>query len=211
MSVTGIKKTLNLHKYSVRVNSIMLNWKIILPVICAVTGLFFGCLAAKGEGAVYKKTVSFFVRFILDSKTQNALTEIIKLLLFPSAFAALLFFTGLSAYGAIAANVFPAALMFITGMISCYMYSTYTLKGLAYCVIMIFPYAVLTAVGIILCASECIRMSELTLRAVSKTSKLSDYSFKIYCTQFLRNYLIIAAAAGLKYLLSRLFGGLFLF
>lgn len=211
MSFTGIKKTLNLHKYSVRVNSFVLNWKIVLPVICAVAGLILGCANAKGEGALYQKIISLFIRFVIEAKTQGTAAEIIKFLLLPTAFTALLFLTGLSAYGGLAANIFPALFTFITGLVSCYMYNTYTLKGLAFCVIMIFPYAVLSEAGIILCSAECINMSELTIRAVSKTTKLSDYSFKTYCTQFVRNYLIIIAGAGVKYLLNLLFSGLFVF
>lgn len=211
MSVTGIKKTLNLHKYSVRVNKIVLNWKIILPVGSALLGLIIGCTAAKGEGVFYSKVVSLFISLVLNAPIKSLPAEIVRLLLIPSIFAFLLFFTGLSAFGGFTANAFPLGFTYLAGMISYYMYSTYTLKGLAYCVILIFPYAVLSAAGIILCAGECMNMSELMLRAASGSNKINGYSFRLYCTRFLKGYIVIIAGAAVKYLLSILFIGLFTF
>ena len=40
MAVIGTKKTLNLHKYSIKVNDFLSNWKIIIPVIFTFAGAF---------------------------------------------------------------------------------------------------------------------------------------------------------------------------
>lgn len=211
MSTLGLKKTLNLHKYSVRVNNFVLNWKIILPVAFSVGGMIFGCAVSKGEGSLYRKITELFVQSVMNQPLSQLLPYFLRCLLIPTVFAALLFFFGLSAYGGILTNFFPFVYGFFTGTVSYYMYRTYTLKGLAYCVIMIFPYAALSLISIVLCTSESISMSETVLRSISKSGKFSDYSFRQYYTQYAKNYTLILLAAVVKIILDYLFGTLFNF
>jgi len=207
----GLKKTLNLHKYSVRVNDFVLNWKIVLPVIFSVAGLVTGCEMSKGEGGLYLKISEYFSQYVMNQPITMLVPYFLRCLVIPSVFVALLFFFGMSAYGGVFTNVFPFLYGFFTGTVSYYMYSTYTLKGLAYCVIMIFPYAVLSLIAIILCTTESINMSELILRSISKSNKFVDYSFKQYYLAYAKNYSIILLAAAVKIILDYLFGALFNF
>ena len=211
MSTLGVKKTLNLHKYRVRVDEIVLNWKIIIPVIFALAGLIAGCMYAKGEGALYQKVTAFFLQSVVRQAVTSLVPYALRCLLVPTLFAGLLFFFGLSACGGFIANIFPFIFTFFTGMISYYMYLNYTLKGLAYCVIIIFPYAVFSLVAIILCTCESINMSEFVLRSISKSNKFSDYGFTAYYRSFLKNCTYILLAAGIKIVLEYLFGSLFVF
>lgn len=211
MSTLSLKKTLNLHKYSVRVNDFVLNWKIIIPASFAVTGLIAGCLLGKGEGAVYLKITSYFSETVMSRQFEKILPYFLSCLIVPSVFCGLIFFFGLSAYGGVFTNFFPFVFGGGVGTVSYYMYSTYTLKGLAYCVILIFPYAVLCMISIVLCTSESISMSDVILRSISKNPKFPDYSFKQYYTGYLKNYVYILLAAALKIVLDYLFGAVFNF
>ena len=211
MSALSLKKTLNLHKYSVRVNNFVLNWKIIIPVIFSVAGLIFGSTASEGDGRLYLKITEYFTQSVMSQPVVQLVPYFLRCLLMPSVLIAILFFFGLSAYGGVFTNLFPFIYGFVVGVISFYMYRTYTLKGLAYCVIMIFPYAVLSMIAIILCTSESISMSELILRSISKSNKFIDYSFKTYYTQYAKNYAFVLLAAALKIILDYLFGTLFNF
>ena len=210
MSSPVIKKTLNLHKYSLRVNSFILNWKIILPSLFAVGGLFLGCLSGKGEWRLYLKITDLFIPVLTQGLT-SLLSEFIRALLIPTAFSAILFFLGLSAYGGFAVNFIPLAYSCLIGEISYYMYNTYTLKGLGYCVILIFPYAMLSLAGLVLSSAESMSMSEFMLRTVSESKRFSDYSFRKFCTASIRSYSFIIASAVIKALLTYLFIGLFSF
>lgn len=211
MSTLGVKKTLNLHKYSVRVNDFVLDWKIILPVLFSVSGLIIGCMYAKGEGALYSKVTLYFSQSVINQTVTQLVPYLLKSLLIPSVFAGLLFFFGMSAYGGFIASIFPMIFACFTGIISYYMYLNYTLKGLAYCVIIVFPYAVFSLISIILCTAESINMSELILRSISKSKKFSDYSFNAYYKSYIKNYAYILLAAVIRLIMEYLFGGLFSF
>ncbi|MCQ2483705.1 MAG: hypothetical protein MJ168_00065 [Clostridia bacterium] len=210
MSTPVIKKTLNLHKYSVRVNDFVLNWKIVVPVTFSVAGLVLGALSGKGEGKLFLKVTDLFLS-TLSSGASTPLSSFISSLLPPTVFAVVLFFLGLSAYGGFAVNFIPLCYSYLIGMISYFMYDHYTLKGLAYCVMLVFPYAVLSLTGLVLCSCESISMSEFMLRCISKNGKLSDYSFKKFYKSYLKYYIYIIASAVIKTMLEYLFVGLFVF
>lgn len=211
MTKINVKKTLNLHKYSIRVTDFISNWKFILPIGLSVFGLAVGANFAKGEGDIYNLFTEYLNKFLLENNTENIISNIIFYLLIPTVFAVVLFFCGLSVYGGLVANAIPFCYSLIIGAITYYFYNNYTLKGLAYCVIIIFPYAVLSLFSLILMTGECINMSQVLAKNLSKNSKGNDYSFNFYYKNCLKSYIFIIAATVIKVILDSLFISLFSF
>jgi hypothetical protein len=210
MAVVGLKKTLNLHKYNVKVSDFLSNWKFIIPVICSLTGLILGCVSSKGQGGAYLKITQYF-SILMSADNSTVILGFIRYLVFPTMFAAALFFIGLCVFGGFLANAVPIIYGYFIGVISYYLYYTYTLKGLAYCVILIFPYAVFSLFSIILCCRESISMSEYLVKSISKSKKFIDYSFSTYYKKFFKGYTFILLSAIVKAILDYLFRGLFNF
>lgn len=210
MQTIGMKKTLNLHKYSIKLTEFSKSKKIIIPVAFSLAGLFLGSVSAKGEGVVCSQIINYFTNVLMDVNT-NPVACFAEYLIIPTVFYAVSFFAGLSAFGALVANAVPLIFGFITGTISFFLYSTYTLKGLAYCVILIFPYAVICMLSLVLSTGESMSMSEQIVQVLANSRRLKDYSFKNYCSSYLKIYAIILAASALKTLLEYLFGSLFFF
>ncbi len=211
MNKIALKKTLNLHRYSVRVTDFISDWKFIVPIISAIIGLTCGSIFSKGEGELYSRLGSYIDSYILNNSFENIYSAFIIYLLIPTIFAIVLFFCGLSVYGGIISNLIPAVYSLIIGIITYYLYSNYTLKGLAYCVIIIFPYAVLSVFSLILITSECISMSQALTKSLSKNTRGSNYSFNFYYKNCLKSYVFIIVAAVIKTVLDSLFISLFRF
>lgn len=211
MSVIGTKKTLNFHKYSLKTTEIISNWKLILPVIFTFGGIIAGCIGGKGEGKLFLRLTDYFTTVILMRDIASVGSEFMIYLIFPSVFLILIFFLGLSVYGSVITNAMPLIYGYIVGCISYYMYNEYTLKGLGYCIIMIFPYATLCLLAIVTCCRESINMSEYITQSISKTTKFPNYGFAVYYKSFFRNCILIVIASVLKAILEYLFGGLFTF
>lgn len=211
MSVIGTKKTLNLHKYSIKVNDFLSNWKIIIPVIFTFAGIISGCIGGKGEGRLYKVVADYFTNVILARDTLSIASEFIFYLIFPAIFLIVVFFLGLSVFGSLLTNAVPLTYGYLIGCVSFFLYNIYTLKGLAYCLIMIFPYGVLCLLSLVLCCRESISMSEYIVKSISKTGKFLNYGFAVYYKSFLRNFIFIIFASAVKTILQYLFGGLFSF
>lgn len=211
MALIGTKKTLNFHKYSLKATEIMLNWKLFLPIIFTFAGIISGCIGGKGEGKLYLKITDYFTTVILTRDITSIGSEFLIYLIFPAVFLIVIFFLGLSVFGALITNVMPLIYGYIIGCISFFLYNEYTLKGLGYCIIMIFPYGTLCLLAIVLCCRESINMSEYIMKSISKTTKFPNYGFAVYYKSFFRNLIFIVGASALKTILEYLFGGLFAF
>lgn len=211
MSLIGTKKTLNFHKYSLKATEIMSNWKLFLPIIFSFAGIISGCFGGKGEGKLYFKITDYFTTVILTRDITSIGSEFLIYLIFPAVFLIVIFFLGLSVFGALITNVMPLIYGYIIGCISFFLYNEYTLKGLGYCIIMIFPYGTLCLLAIVLCCRESINMSEYIMKSISKTTKFPNYGFAVYYKSFFRNLIFIVGASALKTILEYLFGGLFAF
>lgn len=211
MSLIGTKKTLNFHKYSLKATEIMSNWKLFLPIIFSFAGIISGCIGGKGEGKLYLKITDYFTTVILTRDITSIGSEFLIYLIFPAVFLIVIFFLGLSVFGAVITNVMPLIYGYIIGCISFFLYNEYTLKGLGYCIIMIFPYGTLCLLAIVLCCRESINMSEYIMKSISKTTKFPNYGFAVYYKSFFRNLIFIVGASALKTILEYLFGGLFAF
>lgn len=211
MSLIGTKKTLNFHKYSLKATEIMSNWKLFLPIIFSFAGIISGCFGGKGEGKLYLKITDYFTTVILTRDITSIGSEFLIYLIFPAVFLIVIFFLGLSVFGAVITNVMPLIYGYIIGCISFFLYNEYTLKGLGYCIIMIFPYGTLCLLAIVLCCRESINMSEYIMKSISKTTKFPNYGFAVYYKSFFRNLIFIVGASALKTILEYLFGGLFAF
>lgn len=211
MALIGTKKTLNFHKYSLKATEIMSNWKLLLPIIFSFVGIISGCIGGKGEGKLFLKITDYFTTVILTRDITSIGSEFLIYLIFPAVFLIVIFFLGLSVFGALITNVMPLIYGYIIGCISFFLYNEYTLKGLGYCIIMIFPYGTLCLLAIVLCCRESINMSEYIMKSISKTTKFPNYGFAVYYKSFFRNLIFIVGASALKTILEYLFGGLFAF
>lgn len=211
MALIGTKKTLNFHKYSLKATEIMSNWKLFLPIIFSFAGIISGCIGGKGEGKLFLKITDYFTTVILTRDITSIGSEFLIYLIFPAVFLIVIFFLGLSVFGAVITNVMPLIYGYIIGCISFFLYNEYTLKGLGYCIIMIFPYGTLCLLAIVLCCRESINMSEYIMKSISKTTKFPNYGFAVYYKSFFRNFIFIVVASALKTILEYLFGGLFAF
>lgn len=212
MKNIDLRKTLKLSEFNIGVRNIITEWKIVIPLIISLTGTFFGTFMIKGEGGLYGRTTIIIENYLLKDFSEPFYICFIIYLLIPTVFAVIMFFLGLSVYGGIIVSILPFSFAFFSGIITYYMYSVYTLKGLAYCVIMMFPYSTLVLFALIKITSECITMSQYILCTLSvKRRKIPDYSINKYYVNSLKSYLIIIIAALIKTGIESLFVGLFSF
>lgn len=212
MKNIDLRKTVNLHKYNLNLQNLISQWKIIIPLILSLAGIFIGTFIIKGESTLYNRFGVFIEANILNNSHETFHVNMIIYLLVPTFFAVIMFFMGLSVYGGLIATMVPFVFGLMSGVITYYMYSEYTLKGLAYCVIMIFPYITLSLFSLILITGECITMSQYLLCELSsKHRKAPDYSITKYYINTLKSYVIIIIAAIIKTGIEMLFIGLFSF
>lgn len=211
MTKIGIKKTLNLHKYSTQMQNILTEWKIIITIAISIIGLVAGTFFAKGEGELPRKFSQTIFENLLNAEASEVYVAFITNLLIPTVFFIIIFFCGLSAYGGLISNFVPFGYSMIVSILTYYLYSEYKLKGLAFFVILILPYAALSLLGILLMTVESINMSQTVLSTLSNKNKRYTYNFTFYYKNALKSYVPIILSAIIKTVLDRLFIGIFSF
>lgn len=213
MNNLNIKKTLNLRRFSVNIRKILSYYNLFIPIICSILGLFIGSCIAKGEGWLYISVEKYILAFVLNQNINDLKLYLLSQMILPTVFSIILFFCGLSVYGCMISNFIPLIYSIIIGIITYYFYSNYVLKGLAYCVIIVFPYAILSLFSLILISVESVSMSQVLSRNLinSNNYKTSDYNFRFYCKSCLKSYLFIIAATVIKTFIDYLFIDIFVF
>lgn len=211
MQIITFKKNIDLHRFNKSIGDVLSKRRVIIPVLFSISGIIIGSYITKGESDLSNTIISIFSKSFMTSEHVSLLTDFFKFLLIPSVLTGVLFFFGLSVFGSVISNVIPFSFGLITGSVSFYFYQNYLLKGLAYCVIIIFPYAVLTIIGMILCSKESACMSELLQFEIVKRKKYIDYSLSMYYKNYLRYYILIVIASVIKAIIDYLFVGLFNF
>lgn len=189
----------------------MPDWKFIIPIIFSVAGIIFGSLTAKGERGIYLKLSELINQYILSDTSVSLYENLTVHLLLPTIFAVAIFFFGLSVYGCFTVNVIPLVYSFIVSMIVYFLFETYALKGLAYVAIMLLPYGILSLVALIMLTGESIGMSQLLVKTLGKSKRLSDYSFGVYYKNSLKYYLLIILAVAVRIIMYKLFSSIFVF
>ena len=192
-------------------NKIMPDWKLITPIFFSVAGIIFGSLTAKGERGIYLKLSELINQNILSDAGVTLYESLMVYLLLPTIFAVAIFFFGLSVYGCFTVNVIPLAYSLFSSMIVYFLFETYALKGLAYVAIMLLPYCILTLVALIMLTGESIGMSQLLVKTLGKSKRLSDYSFGVYYKNSMKYYLLIILAVAVRVVMYKLFSSIFVF
>lgn len=206
-----INQPVNLHKFKIKFNNYMPDWKVVTPVIFSVAGIILGSKTAKGERGIYLKLSELINQYVLSDASVSIYENLTLHLLLPTFFAVVIFFFGLSVYGCFTVNAVPLIYSFIFSMIVYFFLDTYTLKGLAYVAIMILPYCILSLASLITITGESISMSQLLIKTLGKSKRLNDYNFGVYYKKTLTHYLFIILAVAVRIIMNKLFNNIFVF
>lgn len=205
-------KMLNFHYISKRFKPGTINWQIILLTAIFFSGLIAGSYSAKDTTSfVSQKIISYYMNYIKLKYITPAFSTFLSSILLGSIFTLIAYFMGLCAVGVPFILLIPFAQGFYIGEISGYIYETFTLKGLGYCAIIIFPAAVIICASIIYASKESMLMSKNMLYLLSQRHQAVQESFRDYSVKFAIYMGIIVLGGIVETVTTRLFIGLFNF
>lgn len=175
-----------------------------------IIGLMYGSILLQS------KSDSIFEVFdiIQTTSTQNKMTSsFLKIVMssFSSSFLFLIiiFLSGFSAIGQPVPYIVIFAKGLVLGSSISYFYLTYSIKGLLYISIIIFPVTLLIFFSLILSAKEAIKLSTLLFKVFLGNNLISIKTIKLYIFKNIIIVVFILASAILDGILSSLMAGLF--
>ena len=206
-------KTLNFHQLNKRIRPIKpikSDWIIIMLIIIFFTGLLIGAYMIKnGENTFTSKIVESYTSFTEVSQSKSFTILFFKLFSIGSGVILLMYFTGLCALGIPFVTIIPFIAGLFIGIISGFYYKHYMLKGLGYCMIIIFPSMILFCASMLIACKGSIKMSRNMLNLLSMRRSQPQESFKSYTVNYLILILITALSCLVYTILTKLFSGIF--
>ena len=186
------------------------NKRLILFVILFAVGVVFGIsLYKKNDSTLMIKLLSVFNGYREVRETQSFTVNFVNSLFTYMIYVGTIYVFGLCAVGipGICAAVFIRGLGI--GTISGYMYSEFTLQGLGYCALIIYPGLIASLTAMFMCCNESVCMSRDMLMLVSFKNNEYTTGIKMYSIRYLIFVLISAVAALVDAVFLMLFSKLF--
>lgn len=211
------RKKVYLNRYQIMsgkvLGELVRRYRAVIMLAILVSGLLCGALIIRnGTGAVIERLTILIDSYKSVRIEQGIVANFCNSLLSGMLFLICSVFLGFSAIGTPLLIFLPFIRGTGLGMICGYMYSTYKLTGLGYCLLLIYPGAAVALVAFFLACSESYQMSKNIFSTCIRTPK-GQHQYEI--KQFFQKQSVYAAvtagAALLDALMTVLFSSFFTF
>lgn len=198
---------------SLKKNRRILIMMLLFMMLLFAAGMIIGAVSLKRADSYLSGAFSdMFSVYIRSKGSQSLGMNFINSLALNAAFMLAAFVFGLCAVGLPLICILPIIRGVGIGMLSGYLYSNFALRGLGYCVLVIYPGLIPAIFALLLACSAGINSSyEMLLSLSSVKAQRGEGSIKIYCMRFLIICILIVLAAVTDAAASRLFCRLFSF
>lgn len=195
------------------ITSLKKNRRILIMMLLFAAGMIIGAVSLKRADSYLSGAFSDMFSVYIRSKSSQSLgMNFINSLAVNAAFMLAVFVFGLCAVGLPLICILPIIRGVGIGILSGYLYSNFALRGLGYCVLVIYPGLIPAIFALLLACSAGINSSyEMLLSLSSAKAQRGEGSIKIYCMRFLIICILIVLAAVIDAAASRLFCRLFSF
>lgn len=189
------------------------NSRILVMLAIFATGMIIGAAFIKrGDELTSESIFDMFTAYIKVKNEQSLGANFMSSFAVNASFLLAAFIFGLCAVGLPFVCSLPLLKGVGIGMLSGYLYAKYALKGLGYCVLIIYPGLIPAIFALLLACSAGIHSSyEMLLSLSSTKAQRGERSIKIYCVRFLIICVLVIISAALDGATSRLFCRLFSF
>ncbi len=195
-------------------NMLAANWQQLLFMFLFILGMAWGCTAVKDSSGTLNSIFQSILTGFTASRIEHSFFATLFNSFIPSlAIVLVIFLAGLSPAGVPVVGAVPVFRGFGLGIISGYLYQTQGLKGIAYCLLTIYPHSILSVTALILCSLEAWRMSFHFISLFRADYGQINFSseLKLYTARFSVFLGIIMFSCIMDAFLSKVFSGFFVF
>lgn len=172
----------SIKKNKTRINNIMDEKYKILITIISVISILSGCI-------IYKYYLSEELNAICENyltiiQTGSFIEIFLTLIKIEVLFYIIIFSIGTTMLGT-PIVMFPIIIKcIIIGYFSSYIYATYEIKGILFCLVLLYPYLAITTTTHIIATNESIYMSKYVLNLVLNKKTADDISLRLYLIRY---------------------------
>ena len=194
------------------INTLNESRRIVILLCLFICGLIIGSFSVKNNDSLLSAQLEDIIMSAILKKQSitylNAFFDslIINLVFLISAFA-----LGLCAIGIPAIALLPLIKGFSMGITGAYIYSNYSVKGVCYCLLILFPAQIIMSAVLIIACNEGFYMSADLFSTLNNSISKEKNLIRMYLTRFGVLFVFTVAASLIDAALTRLFSSLFTF
>ena len=151
-------------------------------LIVSIFGLFLGALYFRLTDNV--DLIEVVSNNFTKLNSSNFKSIFIFLLKFDCIFMIINFFVGTSFIGSILSFIFPMIKCIYIGFFSGYLYNEYELKGVLFCLLLLYPCFVITTTSLIFASNENVYMSQHIRNCITNKISTDDISIKLFLLRY---------------------------
>lgn len=161
-------------------------WKIVTLISLFLAGMIIGAVAARHtDNTINSRLVTMVSDFAMLRNTQSIFETFSNSLTVNLIFLIVVFASGLCVVGIPVISLIPLIKGISLGMVSGYLYNAYSLNGAGYCMVILFPGAVIATATLLLGSNESFVMSYELLNMINgKSNYQHENILKIYSKRY---------------------------
>lgn len=189
------------------------NWKIILFLVLFAIGMIIGAILIKKDNSeIINSFLNIFKTYIRIKKEQSIGSNFINSLAINLIFVLCAFILGLCAVGLPFISMLPVIKGVGIGMLTGFLYSNFALRGLGYCILVLYPGLMPAVYTLLLSCNIGVNTSYNMLLTLSSNKIIKgETNLKIYCLKFLIFFVLIIFSSVIDAMAISLFSGFFSF
>ncbi len=196
------------------IDAVSQNNTLLIMLLAILLGVILGALKIKNGSTDAIATVAqSFNEYILSRQNANLFKIFIKAVFVWLPYITAAFLCGTSLAGMATVPLISGYFGYTYGILSAYLYSTFSIQGIGFCMLIIIPSRVITAFALMLACRESfafsLMMAKLTLH--TKNGSYTYFDFKNYCLRYLFILLLMIASTLIDCLFFKAFGRFFNF
>lgn len=157
-------------------------YKIIFAFI-SMAAILCGSLIYKNyPNDAVNSIISEKLDFLQNSSYIQIILYFIKL---DIAFVAISFFAGTSFIGSTVSFLPPFLKCVLIGYIGSYFYNEFELKGVLFCLLLLYPYFIITTASLIFASNESVYMSKYIFKTITSKNTADNISVRLYLLRYL--------------------------
>ena len=154
----------------------------LLLVLISLLSLLVGCFIYKNSNLNIISEMC--ASFIADLKDKNFIQLFLYLVKQDLIYFTICFFVGTSIIGIPFAFVPVSLKCFVIGCLSSFMYCQYSLKGILFSLVLVFPLFTITTTSLIYSANESIYMSKYIFNTMTNKNTANNITIKLYLIRY---------------------------
>ena len=202
------------HKKIKKKNAIQIiekNYNTIILTTLLGFGIILGSIIISKTSMEFNNSInSLYDNFVLSIREKNFISTFFDTFFTSMVYIFLFFIMGTNALGVPFIYFLTCIKGIGNGIISGYLYMTFGLQGVGFSTLVLFPYALLSGIAVILMGNSSLKMSKSIFSGLSgKFTSSNEITIKKYCVNFLIYTALFVAASIIDSIFKVSFSGTF--